>query len=186
MPRMQAGSWGVVSGCGDGEDGFGEQIGWREGYGVYGGVRWEYCLEDWGAKSYFWGVLSKGVRRDIIGVSIELLFPTSLLKKCGSSLSGRVHISTSKLIYVAIGPARGRRARPKRLHWVFSCIPKEGKPGVYEYTKTIEQKLDRHGRSVQVHSYGGKWSSFGLCFYSLSSQNPAQVLYQSHRCFHLL
>ena len=37
MPRMQTGSWGVVSGCGDGEDGFGEQIGWRvmgcmEGY----------------------------------------------------------------------------------------------------------------------------------------------------------
>ena len=40
---------------------------------MYGGVRWEYCLEEWGAKSYFWGVLSKGVRRDIIGVSIELL-----------------------------------------------------------------------------------------------------------------
>ena len=41
---------------------------------MYGGVRWEYCLEEWGAKSYFWGVLSKGVRRDIIEVSIELLF----------------------------------------------------------------------------------------------------------------
>ena len=41
---------------------------------MYGGVRWEYCLEEWGAKSYFWGVLSKGVRRDIIGVSIELLY----------------------------------------------------------------------------------------------------------------
>ena len=40
---------------------------------MYGGVRWEYCLEEWGAKSYFWGVLSKGVRKDIIGVSIELL-----------------------------------------------------------------------------------------------------------------
>ena len=53
---------------------------------MYGGVRWEYCLEEWGAKSYFWGVLSKGVRRDIIGVSIELLMNMGLIGGPGAGM----------------------------------------------------------------------------------------------------
>ena len=42
--RMEAELWGV----------------WRVG--------WECCLNEWGVKSLFWGVISNGVRRDIKGV----------------------------------------------------------------------------------------------------------------------